>query len=283
MIHNNRSETKQTLILFIASTKDVAGMNIAKQLIDNFTFEKLSETFHNNPVYTKTLQNKETKLLFVNTEIVDTQFLGDLFTPELIVFLSRHSSAKGIPTLSVHTPGNLSDANFGGEPRKVSVSPAVAMKNSLMVMAKLATERNVEYEVSYECTHHGPSLDVPTMFVELGSSPKQWKDVKAAEVVAEAAVAAVSDCSCSSVALGIGGPHYNKKFTKLAITNHAAFGHMIPKYALAEVDAEIIRQCAERTLEPVDSVVLDWKGIKSEHKKKIIAALETLGLASEKV
>jgi len=277
------SGTKQTLNLFIASKKDTAGMNIAKQLIGNYSFEKRSETFHNNPIYTKTFQNKETKLLFVNTEIVDTQFLAYFFTPELIVFLSRHSSATGIPTLSVHTPGNLSEAKFGGEPRKVSVSPAAAMKNSLLEMAKLAAERELDYEVSYECTHHGPSLDVPAMFVELGSSPKQWKDVKAAEVVADAAAAAVSGCSCCSVALGIGGPHYNKKFTKLALTNQTAFGHMIPKYALAEVDAEIIRQCVERTLEPVDSVVLDWKGIKGEHKSNIVAALETLGLASEKV
>jgi len=83
--------------------------------------------------------------------------------------------------------------------------------------------------------------------------------------------------------LGIGGPHYNKKFTKLALSNQKAFGHIIPKYALPEVDAEIIMQCVERTLETVDSAVLDWKGIKGEHKPKIIAALEELGVASEKV
>jgi hypothetical protein len=33
----------------------------------------------------------------------------------------------------------------------------------------------------------------------------------------------------------------------------------------------------------VDSVVLDWKGIKGEHKPKIVAALEKLGVPSEKV
>jgi D-aminoacyl-tRNA deacylase len=271
------------LILFIASTKDTAGMNIAKQLIDRYSFEKLSETFHNNPVYSKKFQNKETKLLFVNSEIVDTQFLDCLFTPQLAIFLSRHSSAKGIPTLSVHTPGNLSEAKFGGKSRNVSISPAGAMKNALLEMAKLVKERKLDYEVSYECTHHGPSLDAPAMFVELGSSPKQWKDTKAAEAVADAAVAAVCDCSGCSVALGIGGPHYNKKFTKLALSTQWAFGHMIPKYALGEVDAEIIKQCVERTLEPLDSVVLDWKGIKGEHKSKVVAALETLGIHSEKV
>ncbi|MGD2066941.1 MAG: D-aminoacyl-tRNA deacylase, partial [Candidatus Bathyarchaeota archaeon] len=281
--HKYGSGTKPTLILFIASTKDTAGMNIATCLLDHYRFEKCSETFHNNPVYTKTLHNKETKLLFVNTEIVDTQFLGSLFSPSIFVFLSRHSSAKGIPTLSVHTPGNLADAQFGGKPKTVSVSPAVAMKNALKEMAKLTDERGLDYEVSYECTHHGPSLDVPAMFVELGSSPEQWKDLKAAEVVAHAAAAAVADCSGCSVGLGIGGPHYNKKFTKLALSTQAAFGHMIPKYALAEVNAEILNQCVEKTMETVDSVVLDWKGIKGEHKPKVVAALEKLGVPSEKV
>jgi D-aminoacyl-tRNA deacylase len=85
------------------------------------------------------------------------------------------------------------------------------------------------------------------------------------------------------VALGIGGPHYNKKFTKLALSTQKAFGHIIPKYALSEVDAEIIRQCVERTLETVDSAVLDWKGIKGEHKPKIVDALEELGVPSENV
>ena len=271
------------MIFFIASTKDTAGMNITKQLIEKYGLKKLQETFQNNPIYTKTLHNKQTRLLFVNTEIVETQFLGDLFNPELFIFLSRHSSVTGIPTLSVHTPGNLSEAKFGGKPRIVSISPAGAMKNALNEMAKLVTERKLDYEVSYECTHHGPSLDTPTMFAELGSSLQQWKDTKAAAVVADAAVAAVSCCSGCSVALGIGGPHYNKKFTKLALSNKRAFGHIIPKYALSEVDSEIIRQCFKRTLEPVDSVVLDWKGIKGEQKPKIVAALEALGVSSEKV
>jgi len=271
------------LILFVASTKDVAGMNIAEKLIDHYNFKKLSESFHKNPVYSRTFQNKEIRLLFVNTEIVDTQFLGDLFTPQLLVFLSRHSSAKGIPTLSVHTPGNLSEAKFGGKPRNVSISPAGAMKNALLEMAKLKDEQGLNYEVSYECTHHGPSLDVPTMFVELGSSLKQWSDAKAAEVVAHAAMAAIIVRPSYSVALGIGGPHYNKKFTRIALSTQKAFGHIIPKYALPEVDAEVIKQCVERTLETVDSVVLDWKGIKGEHKKKIVTALQNCGIPSEKI
>lgn len=271
------------MIIFVASKQDTAGMNIANQLIDNYSFEKLSETFQNNPVYTKTLHSKETKLVFVETEILNTQFLETLVKPELLIFLSRHSSATGIPTLSVHTPGNLSEAKFGGKPQTVSISPAGAMKNALCEMAKQVNEKQLDYKVSYEVTHHGPSLNIPSMFVELGSSPKQWVDIEAAKVVADAAVAAVCECSNCSVAVGIGGPHYNKKFTKLALTTQRAFGHMIPKYALEEVDTKIIKQCVKRTLEPVDSVVLDWKGIKGEHKPKIVSAVESLGFSLEKI
>ena len=271
------------MILFVASTQDTAGMNIADQLIANYSLEKQAETFQENPVYTKKLHNKQTQLVLVNTEIVNTQFLNDQFKPEMFIFLSRHSSEKGIPTLSVHTPGNLSEAKFGGKPNTVSVSPAFAMKNALAEMAKQVKEKQLKYDVSYECTHHGPSLDVPSMFVELGSSMEQWKDVKAAEVVADAAVAAVSECSFGSAVLGIGGPHYNRKFTKLALEEQKAFGHMIPKYACAEVDAKTIKQCLKKTLEPVDSVVLDWKGITGAYKPKIVDALEALNVEIEKI
>jgi len=271
------------MILIVASTKDVAGMNIAQKILDNYRFEKLSETFYKNPVYSKKVQNQEVKLLFVNEGIINTQFITDFFVPQLLVFVSKHSSVSGIPTLSVHTPGNLAEAEFGGVPRKVSISPAAAMKDALLEMVKLKEELGLDYEVSYECTHHGPSLDVPTMFAELGSSLKQWKDVKAAEVVAQAAMAAVSKGSSYSAALGVGGPHYNAKFTKIALSTQIAFGHMIPKYVISQVDAEIIRQCVERTVESVGSAFLDWKGIKGVDKNKIVTALGEIGVPMEKV
>lgn len=271
------------LNLFIASKKDPAGMNIANQLINKYCFKRTSELFFSNPVYSQKIRNKQTKLLFVDDDVVDTQFFDNLLHPELFIFLSRHSSAKGIPTLSIHTPGNLSEARFGGKPGKVSISPATAMKNALLEMSRLNKERELEFEVSYECTHHGPSLDTPTMFVELGSSLKQWKDVKAAEVVADSAVAALNNCSGYAISLGIGGPHYNAKFTKLALKSDMAFGHIIPKYALAELDLGVLSQCIEKTLETVDTIVLDWKGIKSEYKKKIVELINNIDLYYEKI
>jgi D-aminoacyl-tRNA deacylase len=143
----------------------------------------------------------------------------------------------------------------------------------------------LDYEVSYECTHHGPSLGVPAMFTELGSSLKQWNDHVAAEIVAHAAMGAISnfDESKARAVLGIGGPHYNAKFTRVALEDELAFGHIIPKYAIPHVDIEILKQCIDKTLEKVELAVLDWKGIKGGYKSRLVEMLKEMGVTFEKV
>jgi len=167
---------------------------------------------------------------------------------------------------------------------KVSISPANAKRDVLRNMARLKKEMQLDYEVSYECTHHGPSLNVPTMFAELGSSPEQWKDLRAAEAVAHAVMEAVLsfDQSHAKLVMGIGGPHYSSKFTRMALEKEVAFGHMIPKYAVPSLDSEILRQCIERTLERVESAVLDWKGIKGEDKQPLVKMLMEASIPFEK-
>jgi D-aminoacyl-tRNA deacylase len=216
----------------------------------------------------------------LNEESVRAQSLPDLFNGlELIIFVSRHSSVSGTPTLSVHTPGNLAEAELGGIPGRVSVSPANPMREALKAMMKFKEEMQLNYEVSYECTHHGPSLDVPTMFAELGSSPEQWSDVRAAEAVAHATMETVQRFGKHPVkaVLGIGGPHYNRRFTRMALEKELAFGHMIPKYAVSKVDSNMLRQCVERTLEKVEAVILDWKGIRGEDKPPLVKTINETG------
>jgi D-aminoacyl-tRNA deacylase len=152
----------------------------------------------------------------------------------------------------------------------------------------LETQKNalgLAYEISYEGTHHGPSLNLPVMFVELGSSEPQWRDLTAAQAVGDAAMTAIVNFSISAepVVLGIGGPHYNQKFTSMALAGKAVFGHMIPKYAVGQVDAAMIRQCIQKTLGRVELAVLDWKGILSQDKTGLISALQEAGLSYTKV
>ncbi len=276
------------MILLVASNKDIASLNIKEQILNCYSFKETSEIYQQNPVFNADLNGKKIVFATLSEESVNAQSLPENFPEaEIIVFISRHSSASGRPTLSVHTPGNFGLAELGGLPREVSVSPATAMSDALKALLHYKEKLSLEYEVSYEVTHHGPSLSVPTMFVELGSSETQWRDSKAAQAVAHSAMHAITKFSkpthsCTAV-IGIGGTHYNQKFTCMALVGEAIFGHMIPKYGICSIDAEMIMQCRERTFEKVSLAILDWKGIKSEDKPKLLSSLQSVGLPFKKV
>lgn len=274
------------MILLVASSKDIASLNIKDQILKNYQFQKAAKEFEGNPTFSADINGKKVTLVTLSRESIKAQDLPEIFPQaNLVVFLSRHSSQSGKPTLSVHTPGNFGNAELGGLPRTVSVSPASAMQSAIKALVQCKQQLNLNYEVSFECTHHGPSLDTPTMFVELGSSETQWIDSQAALAVAHATLTAIScfSTSAGSAVLGIGGTHYNRRFTLMALMGEAAFGHMIPKYAVSLIDAEMLSQCIERTLERVSLAVLDWKGIKSEDKPSLLSALEVAGLPFKKV
>jgi D-aminoacyl-tRNA deacylase len=273
------------MILLVASNKDIASLTIKEQILRHYPFAKTTENFQNNPLYNANINDSTLTLATLNEESVRAQNLPEAFpNAKLIVFISRHSSQSGKPTLSVHTPGNFAQAELGGLPRTLSVSSATAMRDALKALQRYRVELSLDYEVSYECTHHGPSLGVPTMFVELGSSELQWRDSLAAKAVANAAMFAIINFSNSkeSAVLGVGGPHYSEKFTRMALAGEAVFGHMIPKYAISAIDSEMILQCVERTVEHVALALLDWKGIKSEDKPGLLDALQKTGLTFKK-
>jgi D-aminoacyl-tRNA deacylase len=274
------------MILLVASNKDIASLNIKQQILNHYPFRQTAETFRQNPVYAAEVNGKKVTLATLDQESVHAQNLPQDFSDaDFIVFISRHSSQSGKPTLSVHTPGNFGNAELGGLSRCVSICPSVAMQNALKELMTQKERLSLDYDVSYECTHHGPSLNIPAMFVELGSCETQWNDLTAAQAVAHAAMHAISnfEAASKSAVLGIGGTHYNQKFTRMALADEAVFGHMIPKYAVNFVDAEILRQCVEKTFETVSMVVLDWKGIKSEDKPALLQALDVVGLPFRKV
>jgi D-aminoacyl-tRNA deacylase len=274
------------MILIVASNMDAASVTIKAQVLKHYPFDETADHFQQNPVYNAIISGKKATLVTLNEESVKAQDLASSFPDaELIVFISRHSSASGKPTLSVHAPGNFGEAELGGLPRVVSVAPATAMRDALKALIEHKALLDLDYEVTYECTHHGPSLNMPTMFVELGSSELQWGDSRAAQAVAHAAMHAIEKFSTlgTEAVLGIGGTHYNQNFTRMALAGEAVFGHMIPKYALTYIDGEMLSQCLERTLEKVELAVLDWKGIAGQDKPKVLSVLQDVGLPFKKV
>jgi len=223
----------------VVSKRDPASVKIGEHLTENY-FEKTEKTFGNYHVF----RYGNADLIIIDSEHIYADWLEEKYPSDLYIVASRHSAESGIPCLTVHTTGNWGDALYGGQSRTLSLAPAQHMLSAL----KYISEHPLEgFSVSYEVTHHGPTLNTPIMFVEIGSTEEQWVREDAAEIIGEAIIAALTPADAPT-AIGVGGGHYAPRFTKIALKKGVAFGHMLPKYAFPFADEYILRQAVERTV-----------------------------------
>jgi len=202
---------------------------------------------------------------------------ADSIEADALIFASSHSSSSGKPTLSTHCIGNWNKAELGGKPRTLVPTNSFLLKNYLLALQKKKGELNLAYEVTAEVSHHGPFLSKPTVFIELGSSEKQWKDMKAAEAVADVILNSTSIEGNYKSAIALGGGHYCPEFTKVVLRTDWALGHICPGYALPFFDQEMLRQAIQATHPKPEAIILDWKGLGKE-KPRIKELLEKQSL-----
>lgn len=164
------------------------------------------------------------------------------FAPSAVVYVSKHRAASGQDSLTVHPIGNWHAADFGGRPGEVVPSAPGLMTDALH---RVAAAKGLRYPATFEATHHGPYLETPTFYIEVGSGPEAWADAAAAEVLAQA-VLAVEDPG-HPVAIGFGGGHYAPRVTDVALAREVSFGHIVPSYALDPPNWEAIGRAIERT------------------------------------
>lgn len=115
------------------------------------------------------------------------------------------------------------------------------------VLRELAYQaRSVRVPATFEATHHGPELRLPAFFVEvavLGSAEPSPEEVGAVAQAIRSASLEPGD----RVALAVGGGHYAPRFTDLVLRRHWAFGHILSRYALEEIDAATARAAMDFT------------------------------------
>lgn len=192
------------------------------------------------------------------------------------VFLSKHRSDSAIPTLTCHCTGNFAGAPFGGNPKELAVAYPSLQKAYL----KAITDARVpNYQVVIEATHHGPtSLEKPVLFVELGSSEKQWADRQAAGAMCDCVLDVLRKVEpCKKVGVAIGGTHYPTKFNKLLLESEFGLAAVASKHNLDAIDEAMMAQMIEKSVEKVTHIVLDGKGLGS-HKERITGLAERTGL-----
>ncbi|MFW9800238.1 MAG: D-aminoacyl-tRNA deacylase [Candidatus Thorarchaeota archaeon] len=264
--------------VLVSSTQDVASQTISSILRDEHSFEETGESFEGSPVY-----SLGSSALLVTTErdMIFADHLEQHFEAEVFIFCSRHRAQSGRPALLVHSTGNFgNDASFGGAPRKLSVSVASLVSAALSSLHSERARRGLEeFDVTLEVTHHGPtSMNTPLLFVELGSDESFWQHEEGARSVAAAVMECVRAPIESETSIGFGGTHYASKFNKLVLEKNVRVGHIAPKYALEEIDADVIQQMMSRSKEKVSRAIIDWKGTNAENKARIFPLLEECGL-----
>ncbi|MCL7412244.1 MAG: hypothetical protein M8353_01320, partial [ANME-2 cluster archaeon] len=194
------------------------------------------------------------------------------FGSDILIFASRHRSKDGRQILTVHHTGNTKEAKLGGSPMELASAAPQAMRSIYMNLRTLS--KNEDFEVSIESTHHGPSdLKTPSLFVEIGSSEKEWVDPLAGRIVANAILMLGSDDV--PVAIGFGGNHYAPRQAKLMEDTEITFGHIFPTYKLDELGEVIIRQAFERSY--ADFAYLDRKSMSAKQRNRLISIIEGLG------
>jgi D-aminoacyl-tRNA deacylase len=260
------------LPLLIASKIDPAGFGMAKYLMEMHGFERIN---HDLEVYS----NGKVDLLVAEQDALSLDWLDSKFLSEYYVFLSRHRSESGIPTLTSHTTGNFSDSSeMGGKPSELAYTYPSLQKCYMQMLSK-ERERIPCYQLVIEATHHGPtSLAKPALFVEIGSSQEQWNDRNAIATVCDSVINAMENLKrFSRVGIALGGTHYPLKFTELLNHSDFAIGSVASKYSLPYVNRSMLEQMINKSIEDVGYVLMDWKGLGTE-KDKLNKLVNELGL-----
>ncbi|MCK5149391.1 hypothetical protein KAJ87_00505 [Candidatus Pacearchaeota archaeon] len=258
--------------LIIASKKDKAGANITTQL----------SQFRQNPVLSSMNQNSNFDFYLVEDEIIYTENLDleKINKYDFIIFASKHKSEKKEKTLSVHAPGNWRSNDLGGEKEKICPASALFQKQIFEKLKNNSEKHHLkDYKITLECTHHGPLINKPCLFIEIGSTENEWTNRKAGFVIAKTISEIINDFKenpYNEIAIGIGGPHYCPNFNKIQLNSNIAISHIIPQYALP-LKGEMIKEVLEKTQEEVDFALLDWKGLgNSEQRKQVLEILDKL-------
>lgn len=137
----------------------------------------------------------------------------------------------------------------GGRPGWAGI-PSPRIAPWLRRLKEIANQQGLvpEFEVTLEATHHGPLVNTPTMFAEIGSTEEHWGRQDAAQAIALLLWEGLgldgsdgfgnwhSNSGTKKVLLGIGGGHYVPRHMDIILKDGAWVGHLLSGYSLPMED-----------------------------------------------
>ncbi len=277
---------EKNAIAIIVSARDIAGMAVKQQLLKSYGFEEVKgETFDGSPVFTLPIEDYSAKLFTAATDSIHCENIDKQISADIFVFATRHSSGASVPALTTHSIGNWGRAELGGMDSIICPTSPSLLKLFLQNLTAVAKSENYSGEVVQEATHHGPFIEKPAVFIEVGSTENEWKDEDLASMVADSLIGGLGDFAAMGEngekhepVVALGGLHYASSFKKLMLETSYAVGHICPKHALNLLTPQLLQQAINSCYpQKAAAVALDWKGLGSE-KQRIKELLESSGI-----
>ncbi|MFH1455610.1 MAG: D-aminoacyl-tRNA deacylase [archaeon] len=247
----------------IVSKKDLAGINIKNNLLELYKFSKKNNHYE----FDKNISLHITEKDSIYCEDIDKEIEADVF-----IFATRHKSEKGTPSLSVHIPGNWGKAEYGGKDCTLCVAPASLLKAMFIELNEQG--KHLDHEITLEAVHHGPLIKKPIMFIEIGSSEKEWVKKDLGKIIATTIMQTLTrPIKKQKAVFAIGGGHYPRTFNKFLLKTEYAIGQICQKYMLEQLNEDLLNQAMTKCTEKVELVVLDKKGL-GQYKQQVINLLK---------
>ena len=296
------------VVLIAVNGDDIASTNQAKFLLENNPWEQRDDV-ETHPSYA--IGN--VRMWFLPKRILWEDHLdqrwcnatGENVTE--VIFPSRHAAVSGQPCLTLHPIGVThhpigEEPPFGGR-SGFAPPPNPRIASWWRLLHKKWEKRAIpEFSLSLEVTHHGPILDVPALFIEVGSTEPYWPNEEAAKLLAEIIGEGLgfennfSNSAWTSTNIGepvlmtLGGGHYAPKANKLALEENVWLGHMLANHSLpfgSQEDPGILwKQSIDAALSstkkafPGGKVVcnVEKKSFKGWQRQLIYEHLESVGI-----
>lgn len=257
--------------LIVASRADKASMSMENFILESTPFKDLEnggDLYEFGEYRLKIIEKRH-----LNYDLLPAEERGITADISDITFLSSHSSSAEIKSLTVHPTGNFGEAVLGGRSKKLSMSSPEKMTPALRKLAE--AYRGNGFEITLESTHHGPYLEIPSFYIEIGTTEKEWKDASALQAVKEAVFTDADTVAENFV--GVGGGHYMPKVTKYVMENKLNVGHLISKHDQDTITREQIEEAIENTPR-CRGFIMDRKGCRGPVRAIIREITDDRGL-----
>lgn len=261
--------------LLVCSETDLPSVNMKAQLLLKREWESIGRS--GNDTFIRNGDNviMSTPDLHIYIEDLEDRISKMDLDVQEVIFMSKHSAVSGEAALTVHPIGNYHENKFGGKEKTLVRSNPSLMTDALRKMVRYNNQ--ADFKVCFEVTHHGPWLDRPTFFIEIGSDGKNWGNTEAADTLAN--VLLDLEYNDDPTVIGVAGGHYAPRFTEVALEFRVNFGHMIPNYHLeGKDDEDIVRMVKDACgASGTDLVYIHKKSLKKPEERRISQIIGSAG------